>query len=201
MLERLREVEGTVLDRPAYHADSAREKARLTGVIWKLERAQHFSEPHDPAWQALMDGDWDRALRIFEEERPGVRENARSYARRGTPFRRLRVVERPVSRYLRWEMHYFRILAEEGFELRVIDAARLAELEREQPVPEVVVLGEKVLYQVRYDEQWAPCGARRITDPQAVRATAAQIAALWEQGEPLIDFFHREIAPTTVSTC
>lgn len=201
MLERLREVEGTLLDRPAYHADSAAERARLTGGIWKLERSQHFSEPHDPAWRALMAGDWDGAIGVFEQERPAVREKARSYARRGTPFRRLRVVEHPVSRYLQWEMHYFRVLAEEGgegYELRVVDASLLKDLERDRPVPEVVVLGEVVAYEIRYDERWAPCGARRITDPEAVRSTRDQIAALWKQGEPLMDFFDREIAPLPV---
>ncbi|RAY11784.1 hypothetical protein DPM19_27760 [Actinomadura craniellae] len=195
MLERLREADGKILDRPAYHRDSAAERARLTGDIWKLERAQYFSEPHDPAWRALMDGDWQGAIGVFEEERPAAREEARLFARRGTPFRRLRVIEFPISRYLQWEMHYFRLLVEEGFELRVIEASRLGHLERHRPVPEVVVLGERVAYEVRYDERWAPCGARRVTDPEVVKATGAQIAALWDEGEPLMDFFDREIAP------
>ncbi|MEV0665015.1 DUF6879 family protein [Actinomadura luteofluorescens] len=38
--------------------------------------------------------------------------------RQGLKIRRVRVVERPLSPYVQWELHALRMLAEEGFELR-----------------------------------------------------------------------------------
>jgi len=195
MLEKVRDLPGENLDRAAYHADFARESDRLTGIIWKLERAQRFREPHDPSWQALMAGDWPAALRVFEDERPALRTDAQANADRGTPVRRLRIIEYPISAYVQWEMQSFRVLAEEGFELRVLKASEVDELEHSAPLPEVVVIAEQILYEVRYDADWTPIGARRINDEDAAKRAAIEISELYERGEPLLDFFHREIAP------
>ena len=54
MLEHIRQVPGEVLDRPTYHAHMAGETANVTGIIWKLERQQSFTEAaDDPAWHGL----------------------------------------------------------------------------------------------------------------------------------------------------
>ncbi len=195
MLERLREVPGTVFDRAGYHADFDREVEKLTGIIWKLERAQEFREPDDPAWEAFTAGQWQRALDVFENERGDIRAEVEQDTQRGIELRRLRVVEHPVVPYLQWEMHSFKVLAECGVAMRVIDAERVRHLERTEPLPEVVVLGDRVLYEVRYDDTWAACGARRIDDPTLIGQGRQKIASLYEQGEPLLDYFTREIAP------
>lgn len=57
------------------------------------------------------------------------------------------------------------------------------------------MLGDRVLYEVRYDDTWAACGARRIDDPVVINQARQEIAGLYEQAEPLLDYFAREIAP------
>lgn len=142
-----------------------------------------------------MEGRWADALALHEEDRSYARAEFLRNRENGVEFRRLRIVERPVTPYLQWEMHFFKILVQEGIDVRVLDASHVRDLERERPLPELLVHRDQVLYQVRYDELWTPCGARRIDDPQVVGAVFEEIADLWAQSEPLLDYFDREIAP------
>jgi hypothetical protein len=195
MLDRIRDIPGEVFDRPAYHADRRRTEQQIPGVVWKLERSQEFREPYDPSWQALVQGRWLDAIALHEKDRDYARAERRRNRDNGVELRRLRIVEHPVTAYLQWETYFFKILVEEGFELRVLGAEYLHELERTRPLPELLVHGDQVLYEVRYDKQGTPCGARRIDDPDVVAPVQDEIAALWARGEPLMNYFEREIAP------
>ncbi|MEV5827489.1 DUF6879 family protein [Spirillospora sp. NPDC052242] len=195
MLNRIPEIAGDALDHAAYHQDFARQIEDLGDVIWKLERSQFFRELNDPSWQAFTSGNWRRSLNLLEDDRDAVRTEARLNKRRGVKIRRVRVVERPLTPYVQWELYALRMLAEEGFDLAVLPAAELSELESGGPLPELVVIGKRVLYQVRYDPDWTPCGAKRITAPHVIRTAAMEIAHLYDKGEPLLDFFEREVAP------
>lgn len=195
MLDKIPTIPGGVLDHAAYHRDFARQIEGLTGVVWKLERSQVFRELNDPSWQAFAAGDWQRSLRLLEKDRGAVRAEARRNKRQGLSVRRVRVVEYPVSPYLHWELHALRMLAEEGFELSVLRADELSSLESRAQLPEVVVIGKRVLYEVQYLPDWTPCGARSIKEPHIIRTAAAEIADLYRRGEPLLDFFEREVAP------
>ncbi|MFC4563559.1 DUF6879 family protein [Nocardiopsis mangrovi] len=196
---RVRAAQGAVMDRGAYHADAAALRAsdQVTGDIWKLERSQVFFEAGDSAWEAFASGDWERVLDIFDGERAAIRDDVARYARFGLRLRRLRIVELPPTPYLQWEMHSHRIFVESGFEIRVLGAERVRHLEGEQPLPELMVYGGRTLYHVRYDERWAPIGAKRIDDPALAESAAHAITALYDQAEPLMDFFQREIAGRT----
>jgi hypothetical protein len=195
MLDRIRQITGDVLDHRTYHEDFASEVAELRGVLWKLERSQTFRELSDPSWDAFMAGDWKRALSLLEKDREAVRADARHNASKGLSIRRVRVVDDPVSPYVQWELHALRMLAQEGFGVRVIRAAQLASLEARNQLPEVVVIDYRILYEVQYEPDWTPCGARRITAPDVIRAAAREIARLYELGESLLSFFERELAP------
>ncbi|MCO5997769.1 DUF6879 family protein [Actinoallomurus rhizosphaericola] len=193
MLDRIRRIPGQTLDVASYHALRRQETQHLTGPIWKLERSQYFHEPDDdPSWRAFVENDWARVIAVFESERAEARAEVESYARQGSELRRLRVVERPVSPYLLWEMQWFRILADEGTLIRVLDARQIESLERDAVLPEIVV-DEHALYHVSYDEDWRACGARRIHDPHVMREATREIAALWESAEPFAGYFTREI--------
>lgn len=197
LFQSLRSATGRVLDRRAYHADAASVRADpdISGDSWKLERSQVFHEDGDPAWDAYLEGDWARVAEIFESERPDLERQRRSYAQQGVTLRRVRIVETPMTPYLRWEMLSHRVFVESGYEIGVLDAEQVREFERETPLPELVVYGGEVVYQVRYDERWAPVGAKRIDDPELARGLSEVIAGLYRRSEPLLDFYRREVHP------
>jgi hypothetical protein len=170
MLDRIRETDGIRLDRNAYHEQMRVETGRVDGTAWKLERSQFFTEAaDDPAWLAFKSGDWSKSLGIFEDERDSLTAEAARYARQGSRFCRLRVVEPPVSAYVQWEMHSLKIIDEAGMPVRVLAADAVRDLEHRHPLPEVVILGTRVLYEVCYDDRWAASGARRIDDGRRAR--------------------------------
>jgi uncharacterized protein DUF6879 len=148
-----------------------------------------------PSWEAFAAGDWDRALELNEHERDTVRAKVAEGQSLGVESRRLRVLEHPATPYLQWEMQYFRLLAEAGEDLRVIDASRVRHLEADRLLPEIVILGDRVLFEVLYDADGTAYGARRIDDPQVIAETGKKAADLYTAAEQLLDFFAREIAP------
>lgn len=140
-------------------------------------------------------GDWDRALEFNERERDTVRAKVAEDESLGVESRRLRVVEHPVTPYLQWEMQYFRLLPEAGEDLRVVDASMVRHLEADRLLPEIVILGNRVLFEVLYDAKGTAYGARRIDDPQVIAEAGREVAEMYTAAEPLLDYFAREIAP------
>ncbi|MFB7229897.1 DUF6879 family protein [Streptomyces fimicarius] len=186
---------GEFLQRPDYLADFSRVYESDICLLAKLERGQTFKEPGTPSWEAFASGDWAEALRLIEDDRESVAAYFRDTSQRGLTFRRLRVVEHPVTPYLQWEMNVLRLRSELGEEIRVLDAGTISDVERDAQVPEVVILGSSVMYAVIYDDELKGAGARRFTDPDQVRTTTQEFETLYAQGEEFSEFFEREIAP------
>jgi hypothetical protein len=195
MLEAVPDLPARDLDLESYLRDYWHEYDRIEDVFWKLERAQTFREDGDPSWEAFARGSWFRALELNEADRTTAEEMAEKDRDLGIRTRRIRVVEWPISPYVQWEMHFFRLLAEAGQELRVITPEALRPFERRRPVPEIVILGERVVYEVIYDASGAARGARRIDAPDVIAACRFEMADLFDRAEPLLSFFDREIAP------
>ncbi|MBK3627726.1 hypothetical protein JHN59_23360 [Streptomyces sp. MBT49] len=183
------------LDRPAYHADLGRVYTSGIGFLNKLERGQHFQERGFPSWEAFADGDWETALSLAEERREDYAQELRRAARAGVRHRRLRIVEFPITPYVQWELFVLRARVDVGDEIRILDADDISNIERSRPVPEAVILGDVVMYEVIYDEDGNAAGAKKYTDRSLIRETNAGFDALYERGEGFHAFFDREIAP------
>ncbi|WP_326599924.1 DUF6879 family protein [Streptomyces sp. NBC_01803] len=183
------------LDRPAYHADFYRVFESGIRHLHKLERGQHFKERGFASWEAFAAGEWEKALSLAEERRDTYAEQIRDTVRRGITQRRLRVVEFPVTPYVQWELFVLRLRVELGDRIRVIDARTITDIEKGAAVPEVVILGDSVMYEVLYDDDGNAAGAKRYTDPGLIEETSTGFCALYERGESFFDFFDREIAP------
>ncbi|GAA4615132.1 hypothetical protein GCM10023195_66480 [Actinoallomurus liliacearum] len=192
MLDRIADLPGLELDLASY--SDAYDQAYEQITFRKLERRQTFREPGVPSWEAFVAGDWDSALELNERERDTVRAKVADDSRLGVESRRLRVVEHPVTPYLQWEMQYFQLLAEAGEDIRVLDAHKVRHLEADHLLPEIVILGDRVLFEVLYDPHGTAYGARRIDDSDVIRAAASEVADLYAAAEPLLDYFAREIA-------
>lgn len=163
---------------------------------WKIERMQAYDETGFPSWEAFVAGDWPTALALIEEERQGFAEFYRRFAARGASFRRIRIVEAPVSPYVQWEFQVLRVRAECGELCRVLDAERVAQFEIDAPLPELVSLCGRTLYHTLYADG-VPAGAMRFTDPGLIGRYERFAADLYASGEDLDAYFERELAPLT----
>lgn len=187
--------QGTRLTRPAYKQEfRQREDAIRDGRSWKLERRQHFEEQGSPSRDALRRGDWEEALRLLADRRDSLAAAAQEEKRRGYAFHRVRVVEKPLTPYVQWELHSQRQRAQHGQRIRIVPAEQVAASESTGPLPEMVVLGGRTLFQVLYTAAGVANGAIRYTDPDLVERWENYIKALYAVGEEVIPYFDREVA-------
>lgn len=183
------------LQRGPYHEEFYRHLRSGIRSLKKLERGQHFREVGFASWEAFAAGEWERSLSLIEEKRETYTQQFQDSASRNIVGRRLRVVELPVTPYVQWECHVLRLRVELGDHISFLDAAAIADIERERTVPEVVILGSSVMYGVVYDSDGNAAGANRYTDPAVIEETAAGFEELYGRAEAFADFFDREIAP------
>jgi hypothetical protein len=190
MLETLRSVPGDRLGVDEYLSDFWPYFKNLHEDFLKLERRQTFREPADPSWRALDAGDWPEAVRLVDERRDEIQASVREVA--DFTMRRVRIAERPYTPYLQWELYYIRLRMEAGEGIRVLNAADVQSLERLEPLPELVILDSSVMYEVLYDKAGDHEGARKILDPDIIRAARREVENLYEAAEDLESFFEND---------
>ncbi|WP_283136998.1 DUF6879 family protein [Rhizohabitans arisaemae] len=186
--------QGERLSREAYKRDfRQRDGAVRDRNSWKLERRQHFEEQGSPSRDALRRGEWELSLRLLDERRGALLASAEEDRRRRSFFHRVRVVEKPMTPYLQWELHSLRQRAEYGEKVRVVAAETLGAAERERPLPELVILGDTTLYEVLYTETGFSNGAVLYTNPRVINQWRRYIEALYLTAEDISTYFHREV--------
>jgi hypothetical protein len=161
---------------------------------WKVERRQTFVEQGSASYDAFIRGDWPRALELLDERRPDIQEYYGRAASRGIRIYRARVVEEPISAYLIWQLNSLRQRSELGEHARIIDPGKIVELERDVELPEVIGLGQDVVYQVIYGSAGAAERAVRSTDRPNVEHWWKIFTNLYEGGEDMAVFFDRSVA-------
>ncbi|GAB1821878.1 DUF6879 family protein [Herbidospora sp. RD11066] len=172
---------GVMLDRRAYTTEFYGVYREMEGVLWKLERAQHFHEPYSPSWVAWADGDWDRAMKLIEESAGDFAADVVD----SVELRRLRIAEQPLSDYLKWEFQVLRARAGVGERTRVLDASAVRHLERHGPLPEILILSRELMYEVLYDDIGAHVGGRRIIQKDVIATCLSDMENLYEQADEL----------------
>lgn len=182
------------LDVEPYFADFWERFERLDDVLWKLERRQDFREPGYPSWDAFAAGRVDESLALIEDSRPEMTDYHHRLTARGVVSRRVRVVADPPTPYLWWESHVLKVRAEAGEEIRTVDAALLPQHEAGGwTLPEMVILGSDVMYDVQYDAEGVITGAHRYEQQSLIETWLGFIAGLFDGGEPFLDYYRRAV--------
>jgi hypothetical protein len=190
---------GVRLTAELYREDLLQRRWLADGVdCWKLERAQHFTEAGFASWEAFVAGEWGCSMKLYEALRPELARLADEQALHRSHFHRVRIVEEPLCAYMLWELHCFRVRAERSESIRVIGAGQVADLEADGPLPELVVVCGRTLYQVLYTDDGVPDGAIRFTDPRVVAAHEEFVRSLYGAGEEFTSYFERAVAPLPV---
>ena len=61
-------------------------------------------------------------------------------------------------------------------------------------LPELVVIGGRILYRVLYTDAGVPDGAIRFTDPRTVAEWESYIRQIYQAGEDVQEYFRRRVA-------
>jgi hypothetical protein len=195
---------GETLTAAEYQHDFAQRSARITNRdSWKLERRQDFQELNSPSWDAADRGDWEESMRLIEARRERLMKIEREENARGHHFHRVRIVKKPLTPYMQWEMNSLRQRDECGEHICVLTVEKVRHLERTRRLPELVVLGGQALYEVLYTADGIHEGAVRHTDARVVAHYEGFIRDLYTDGEDIQSYFEREVAhlpPPKVNT-
>jgi hypothetical protein len=162
---------------------------------WKLERQQYFQEPGNESWKTFSRGDWEGALRLIEQRRQALMVLEREAKEHRSEMFRVRVVEKPLTPYLQWELNSLRLRTECGGHIRVVGPEHISGLEEDGPLPELVALGGQTFYEIVYDDRGILDGAVRFVHPEITARWEQFIQCLYEEGEELSTYFEREVAP------
>lgn len=184
---------GERLDLSAYYADFDENYARAS-EFWKLERGQVYAEPGSENWRAFDRGDWEESMRLSEERRAELTDSRRQDAVRGMTARRVRIVSFPLSAYLHWELYVLKMRDETGEAIRILLDEEVTDLEDRGPLPDLNLMDSGVMYEVIYNGRGVSDHAIRYTDQALVGQCRGFIAGLFGRGEPIGEFFKREIA-------
>ncbi len=191
----LAELTGVHLDLEQYDADFYQEVERIREPVLKTERIQTFQEPGSPSWEAFVDGRWQDALDIAAHPNEELRRFLNHLTEIGSGLHRLRIAELPLTPYLQWELHFLLHRAHAGEDVKVLLAGQIRELEAEWgPLPELMILGERLMYEVVYVDGLA-VGAIRFDESEAVFTCRNLVLGLLDQAEDIEHFFDREVKP------
>lgn len=174
--------------------DERRLKLGAGHDSWKLERAQYFSDPTDPPWLAFSQGKWEESIRLMEDVRPLVNKECQEAAAHGVTLYRVRIVEEPIAPYLQWELHYLRLATSAGEKIRVVDAERVRQFEKNGPLPDLLTAGMDTVYRILYTNEGVPDAARRVINPEAAKRCIEFIQELYTNGEDMDTYFERNVA-------
>lgn len=187
--------QGERLELEEYRRDFQLRDEAVTGRdSWKFERQQHFQELSSPSWEAFRRGEWQESLRLTGEELGNWQRIVQEDRARETVFHRVRIVEEPLTPYLQWELHSLRVQGESGMPVRVVDGEGLRPFERVAPLPEVVVLGGRVLYEVLYTDEGFLNGGVRYTDAELIGRWEEFIQQLYAGGEEIASYVDRYVS-------
>ncbi|MFE6837126.1 DUF6879 family protein [Streptomyces sp. NPDC057705] len=184
------------LDLDAYLEDFDRHfwNSGATG-FWKLERRQTFREAGVESWEAFQCGEWQEALSLIADQDNHFERYFERITQSGFALHRVRVIEEPLSPYLQWELHLLRLKEKHGERTRVLPKENLPGGEKSGLLPEVVVLGELVMYEIIYDDDGNLAGGIKFTDASVIEKCREFIQGLHAAGEQLRSFFGRRVAP------
>ncbi len=88
-----------------------------------------------------------------------------------------------------------RVRVDLGDDIRVLDARKISDIEKDRTVPEVVILGDVAMYEVVYDDDGNAADTNRFSERELIRETSLGFDTLYEWGEDFCDFFERELVP------
>ncbi|GAA0969243.1 hypothetical protein GCM10009555_015970 [Acrocarpospora macrocephala] len=190
MLSHIAHAESQTLSSKGYLEDFWPYFRELKHAFWKLETYQNFREPEDASWRALDDGDWAEAVRLIDERRAEIQQPLSDA--QGFTMRRLRIVDKPYTSYVQWELYYIRLRALAGEDIRVLESDSLPALGIAYRLPELVILDSVVMYEVLYTDDGTLSGARKIVDSALIDACRHEVEKLFEAGRELLPYMNSE---------
>jgi hypothetical protein len=188
---------GAQLSKDAFRERFLAEWKRSDHRFLKVERRQEYSEPDDPSYQAFERGDFAEAYDLVAKR---LREQESFYkpARdKGLELIRLRIVEFPLTDYLKcYELPSYRVSSELGEDIRITAIESVKSLLTALEVPDFLLFDSRCVLVNTYDPNGSPNGALLVTDGATIRHYVEAATELQNASVDLHSFLSEQHIPT-----
>lgn len=186
---------GQKLDLHTYYPDFA-DHFRNTD-FWKLERGQSFAEPSSRSWNAFNEGNWEQSMDLLNEWRHELIPVHTKNISNLVYAHRIRIVEDPLTPYMRWELELLQRRFEVTGRINVASAEfdpLIVEIETETgaPLPDLNIMDD-LMYQVIYDANGVLHHVYKYTDPHIVNPWRDLTKHLYHEGITMEYFYKSHV--------
>jgi hypothetical protein len=129
-----------------------------------------------------------RALELIEEDRAAQRDFKKIFDDREAAFYRLRVIEDPLSSYLRWELAHFRLNAEEGEKIYIVNQAMIADLDLRYDLTDYTIFDRSLAFFLNYSDDGLFLHADMVSDPAVISELVSISEEILARSIPFEDY-------------
>lgn len=153
----------------------------------KIESLQHYREEEDPAYGAFRAGNMERAVEFVKKRIYSQKPMYESAKKKGVKFVRIRIVERPIDPYLRYEFASYRFSSDLGEQILVVEGDSIENHKKPQ-IRDMLIFDDKHLLVHDYDNCGILRGGWECSDGRIVGDYANLAAYLISISTPLADY-------------
>ncbi|MEC3974869.1 DUF6879 family protein [Amycolatopsis sp. H20-H5] len=168
---------------------------RLKYRTVKLEREQNFQESGNASWEALIAGDYARSIELIEQDRKSLEQQRKPFDDAEVPFYRVRVIQYPLSDYVKWELAHFKLNVEEGETISIVDTARIADIELDTSLKDFVLFDDFLMLSYDYTLDGLPLDTYLVTDTEYLREMSELADELLARAWPFERHPHEPLIP------
>lgn len=184
-------VDATRLTLEAFFAQADVFWSSLAERVVKVERRQSYQEPGNPSYEALVAGDWERAIALAAHTHDEDKQTYAELRDKGVEFLRLRVVDPPLTEYLRWEFEHYKITNELGEDIRIVRLPDIAELDDSMGLSDFLLFDHNAVMVHDYGTDGILRGGWLTTAPAQLREVDDIVASLSAAATPFADYLAR----------
>jgi len=158
--------------------------------FWKIEARQTYAEPDDPSYKAFLRGDSEQSKALLRERIFAQREMYQRARENGVSFVRIRIVERPITDYMRYEYDSYPFSAELGERILFVERSGIdsARVPSGVELRDLLLFDSEHLFLHRYSPKGELQGAFAVEDASLAKAYAEFFEYLVTIGTPLEDY-------------
>lgn len=163
---------------------------RLETDFFKVEVWQTYQEPGTASLEAFESGDLTRAESLVRAEADAEIDVYRTFRRKGVPFARLRVIEQPLTAYLRWELLNYVVRSEPryGEDVRTVDVTGQVERLPDADHFDFIVFGAEGALVHDYGTEGLQTGGWLVLETEVLDRISGIARDLRARSRPLSDF-------------
>lgn len=178
-----------VLDKVEFSAEFSKRFPDLRQLFFKLERRQSYSVVSEPYYAIWLSGKKKDAVAAWQTSEAFVREQRELVTpaiSKGVRLVRVRVYQRPLSEYLKYEFETYRISSKYGQEIRCVSSKRAAAAFARTNVADYVMFDDNAAIIDNHDENGTAKGGFLVQDQdelQELRRLRDELISLSEPCE------------------